>query len=131
MAGGSSNVITVVQQSDVDLAAKEIGVANEAENKKKLIESIDDSEIAVDGSFKQVVGDIVSTPAVGEEVKEGTKPKVSVTTTDTIYVIDKTDLEEFISAKAKLANNFKIYSMNDPFIENFMKTENGFTGKLR
>ena len=131
MAGGSSNVVTVVQQSDVDAAAKEIGIANEAENKKKLIESIDSSEIAIDGSFKQTVGEVVSTPAVGEEVKEGVKPKVSVTTTDTIYTIDKTDVEEFISAKAKLANNFKIYSMNDPFVENFMKTEAGLTGKLK
>ena len=131
MAGGSSNVITVVQQSDVDTAAKEIGVAKEEDNKKKLIESISDTEIAIDGSFKQDIGDVVSTPAVGEEVKDGTKPKVSVTTTDTIYTIDKTDVEEFISAKAKLANNFKIYSMNDPFVENFMKTENGFTGKLK
>ena len=52
-------------------------------------------------------------------------------TTSTVYVIDKTKVEEFISEKAKLAENYKIYSMNDPFIENFMKAESGYIGKLK
>ena len=132
MTGGTSNVITVVQQSDVDAIAKDIQTSSESDNKAKLYDTIDeDTNIIIDSSFKQHIGDVVSTPAVGEEVKEGVKPKVSITTTDTVFIIDKTKVEEFISEKAKLADNFKIYTMNDPFVENFVKAETGYTGKLK
>ena len=132
MAGGTSNVITVVQQSDVDAIAKDIQTSSESDNKAKLYDTIDkDTNIIIDSSFKQHIGDVISTPAVGEEVKEGVKPKVSITTTDTVFIIDKTKVEEFISEKAKLADNFKIYTMNDPFVENFVKAETGYTGKLK
>ena len=132
MTGGTSNVITVVQQSDIEAVAKEIETSSGSDNKATLYDTIDtDTNIIIDSSFKQHVGDVVSTPAVGEEVKEGTKPKVSITTTDSVYIIDKTRVEEFISEKAKLADNFKIYSMNDPFVENFLKAESGYTGKLK
>ena len=132
MTGGTSNVITVVQQSDVDAIAKDIQTSSESDNKAKLYDTIDkDTNIIIDSSFKQHIGDVISTPAVGEEVKEGVKPKVSITTTDTVFIIDKTKVEEFISEKAKLADNFKIYTMNDPFVENFVKAETGYTGKLK
>jgi hypothetical protein len=54
-----------------------------------------------------------------------------VTTTDTIYVIDETKVKEFIAEKAKLAENYKIYEINSPFIENFMQSDSGYVGKLK
>lgn len=131
MTGGTDKMITVVQQSDIDTALAEMKTASEASNKEKLVSKISDDSFIIESSFKETVGEAVATPAVGEEVKEGDKPKVAVTTTDTIYVIDETKVKEFIAEKAKLAENYKIYEINSPFIENFMQSENGFVGKLK
>lgn len=131
MTGGTDKTVTVVQQSDIEKVLSEMGVANEQENKAKLLATVPEGMFAVDASFKQTVGEAVTTPKVGETVEEGKKAKLSVATTDTIFAIDKTKVEEFISEKAKLADGFKIYTLNDPFIENFMKAETGYVGKLK
>jgi flagellar motility protein MotE (MotC chaperone) len=131
MSGGTDKTVTIVQQSDVDKALSEISLASEDENREKLFETIPEDAFIIDSSFTQTVGDAVSTPAVGEEVEEGKKALLTVTTTDTVFTIDKTKVEEFITEKAKLADGFKIYSINDPFIENFLKTDTGYAGKLK
>ena len=131
MAGGTDKTVTTVQQSDIDKALTEIGVANETENREKLYETIPEDAFIIDGSFSQVIGDAISTPALGEEVEEGKKATLSVLTTDRVFTIDKTKVEEFITEKAKLANGFKIYQINNPFVENFVQTETGFAGKLK
>ena len=51
--------------------------------------------------------------------------------TDSIYIVDKTKVEEFITEKAKLADNYKIYEMNDPFIENFTEAGEIYVGKVK
>ena len=131
MSGGTDEVITVVQQSDIDKAKAELTSANESENKEKLLESIEEDRIIIDSSFAQTTSEAVSTPAVGEEVKEGAKPTLKATTTASVFVIDKTKVEEFITEKAKLGEDQKIYEIKDPFIESFSKTDSGYTGKLK
>lgn len=132
MAGGSNKIVTVVQQSDIDKALSEINTGSEQLNREKLYNSISkERAVIIDDSFAQTVGEPVSTPALGEEVKEGTKAKLTVTTTDAISFIDKTKVEEFITKKAKLSDNFKIYQIEDSYIDNFTKTEGGFAGKLK
>ena len=61
-----------------------------------------------------------------------------MTVTDSIYIIDETKVREFITEKAKLANDYKIYQIGDEnkeygglFIENFMKENDKYTGKLK
>ena len=131
ISGGTDETITVVLQSDIDAAKEKLKTSNESQNKEKLFESISEDNFIIASSFKQTVGDAVSTPAVGEQVKDGEKAKLTVVTTDSVYIIDKTKMEEFIKEKAKLADNYKIYEMNDPFIENFTKTDDGYIGKLK
>ncbi|MBR3323986.1 hypothetical protein IKG24_00380 [Candidatus Saccharibacteria bacterium] len=131
MTGGTDKTITIVQQSDIDKAMKDITSENESVNKEKLLDTLADDDFPIESSFKQTVSDPVSTPAVGEEVAEGKKAKLTVTTTDTIFVIDETKLKEYIAEKAKLDKGYKIYEMNDPFVENFTKTDNGYVGKLK
>lgn len=131
MAGGSDKTVITVQQSDIDKALKDLNTENEAINKQKLLDTVSEDQFAIDSSFKQTVSDPKSEPAVGEEVAEGKKAKVTVTTTDTIFILDKTKLKDFIKEKAKLGDGYKIYEMNDPFIENFTKVDNGFIGKLK
>ena len=131
MSGGTDKTVTIVQQSDIDKALSSTATENESENKTKLIESLGDEVFAIASSFKQTTSDPVSSPKVGEEVKDGKKAKLTVTTTSTIFVMDETKLKEFIKEKAKLSDGYKIYEMNDPFIENFMGTDTGYIGKLK
>lgn len=131
MAGGTDKMVTIVSQEDIDLAKKNLILNSEAENKAALMDTLADTDFPIDSSFKQTTSDAVSTPAVGEEVKEGVTPKLTVEITDTIYLIDKTKVEEYIVNEAKLSDNFKIYQMNDPFVENFMETSEGFSGKIK
>lgn len=131
MSGGTDQMVTVVSQADVDAAKEKLGLASEAENKQKLLDSLEEGAFIIDSSFKQTTGDVVSTPAVGEEVKSDTKPKITVKITDTIFLIDKTKVEEFITKEVKLADNYKIYTMNDPFVENFVQSTDGYTGKIK
>ena len=134
MSGGTDKIITIVQQSDIDKAISELNSDNNNTskiNKDKLFDEIPDTSFIIEPSYKQTVGEAVSTPKVGEEVKEGAKATLSVVTTDTVYFIDKTKMEEFIKEKAQLAENYKIYNIEDPFIENFIKVEGGYTGKLK
>lgn len=134
MAGGSDKTVTVVQQSDIDAALAKIvdeNVSTEATRKEQLIATIEDGAFVIESSYKQKLSDPVSSPKLGEEVEEGKKAKLSAVMTDSIYVIDKTKVEEFISEKAKLAENYKIYKMNDPFIENFTAVGDGYIGKIK
>lgn len=131
MAGGTDSMVTIVQQSDIDKAKLELASTNEEEDREKLTESISKDALIINSSFSKTTSDAVSTLAVGEEVKEGVEPSIKVTVTTSIYTIDKTKVEEFITKKADLGEAQKIYEMKDPFIENFSKNSNGITGKLK
>ena len=131
MSGGTDKEITIVSQADIDKAKSELVTSNEGENKEKLYSEIGDTMMPIDSSFTQTTSEAASTPAVGEEVKDGEKAKLKVTTTASILLVDKTKIEEFISEKAKLREDQKIYEMRSPFIENFTKTDDGYTGKLK
>ena len=131
MSGGTDDVINVVQQSDIDKAKESLSSANEKENKEKLLEKLGDDTLVIESSFSQSTADATSTPGVGEEVKKGEKAKLKAVTTASVYVIDKTKVEEFIKEKANIADDQKIYEMKDPFIDNFSKSSNGYIGKLK
>ena len=131
MSGGTNEMITVVSKEDVEKAKEGLVGSDQDENKEKLLSEIGDNMMAIEASFSQVTEDAVSSPAIGEEVESGVKPTLTAKTIATIYIIDKTKVEEFITEKAKLGENQKIYEIRDPFIENFAKTDNGFSGKLK
>ncbi len=134
MAGGTTKSITVVTQADIDEALAKIVEGNttaQASRKTKLLSTIEDGTFIIDSSYKQTTSDPKSTPAVGEEVKPNEKATLAVTVTDSVYTVDKTKVEEFIAEKAKLAENYKIYEMNDPFIENFTEVDDIYVGKIK
>ena len=93
MVGGTDEVITIVQPSDIEKARNELNNGKESENKEKLYETISDDNLIVESTFKQITSAAVSTPAVNEEVKEGVKPTLKTTTTISVYIIEKTIIE--------------------------------------
>ncbi|MBO4813223.1 hypothetical protein J5491_03710 [Candidatus Saccharibacteria bacterium] len=131
ITGGTDKEVTVVQQSDVEKAKSQLTTNGLDENKAKLLEEIGDDSLAIESSLAQNTSDPEITPKVGEEVKDGAKATLKVVTTTSIFVIDKTKVIEFITEKANLKDDQKIYEMKDPFIENFLKTDSGYTGKLK
>ncbi|MBQ6510441.1 hypothetical protein IJI94_00515 [Candidatus Saccharibacteria bacterium] len=123
-SGGTSNVVTVVQQLDIDAAKNKLTLDNDEEGKKKLEEEISDGDYILWDSFKSETAEPTSSIAVGAEVQEGTKPKLKATVTFYVYTIDLVRIEEFIREKTKLANDQKIYSLGDPFIDKYKDAEN-------
>ena len=131
MAGGTDDIITVVQQADVEKAKNELASTKEEELKNNLYETIDDKYYVIDSTFEIKADSAVATPGVDEEVKEGTKPVLKATTTASVYVIDKVKLEEFIDEKADLKDDQKIYDVRDIYIENISNIKSGATTKLK
>lgn len=131
MSGGTDDVITVVQQSDVESAKSALTSAKEEEVKEKLYETIDDNYYIIDSSFEVKTDSATSTPDVDEEVKDGAKATLKATTTATVYVIDKVKLEEFIDEKAHLRDDQKIYDVKDIYIENISDIKKDATTKLK
>ncbi len=120
MTGGTDNVVTVVQQSDVEKAKESLTTANKDEAKEKLYATIDTNEYYIlENSFEQNTNSATSTPAVDEQVKDGEKAVLKATTTTSVSVIEKNKLQEFISAKTELEEGKKIYEIKDAYIENY------------
>lgn len=131
MSGGTDNIIKVVEQADIEKAKSELKSSNEGENKTKLLSSINGDVLIIESSFSQDTSAAVATPAAGEEVKEGTSPTLKATTTASVFVVDKTKLKEYVTEKAKLEDGQKVYSIKDPYIENFVKGDTGYAGRLK
>lgn len=137
MTGGTDNIVTIVSKEDVEKALTEVKNTSEALNKEKLIDSIGEDKVLIESSFRHITSDPTTTPAVGEQVKEGEKATLTVTTTDTMYVIDQAAAKTFIEAKVDSKINTteektqKVYSITNPFIESFLETDSGYTGRLK
>ena len=130
MTGGTDDIKTVVQQSDIEKAKSELTTAKEEENKKKLYESIGDEYYIIESSFAQSTSSAEATPGADQEVGNS-KPVLKATTTSTVYVIEKSKLEEFIAEKASLEDGQKIYETKDTYVENFTEGKSSITGRLK
>ena len=131
MTGGTDDIVTVVEQIDIEKAKDQLKSSSEDEEKEKLFKGIGEDMMIIESSFNQDTSAATATPAAGEEVKDGVKPVLKATTTATVFAIDKNKVEEFISEKAKLGDDQKIYEINNPYIENFVKGDSGFAGRLK
>ena len=131
ITGGTDDIVTVVEQADIEKAKDQLKSSSEDEEKEKLFKGIGEDMMIIESSFNQDTSAATATPAAGEEVKDGVKPVLKATTTATVFTIDKNKVEEFISEKAKLGDDQKIYEINNPYIENFVKGNSGFAGRLK
>ena len=131
MTGGTDRTITVVQESDLSTAKANLTAGKETENRNALMDSIGEDKLKIDSSFHQVTAEVTSTPALGEEVKEGVEPTATTTTTASIFVVDLTKIREYINQKAQVPEKDYIYAIGNPFIESFTSTETGYAGRLK
>ena len=132
--GGSDKTVTVITEEDVESVKERVesaAKAAETTTLEALKEKAGEGKLVITSSFKQSFSEPVVTPAVGEEVADGVTPVLKITSTATLYAIDEVKVKEFITNKARISDTQKIYTINNPFIENFIATDTGFTGKLK
>ena len=132
MTGGTDKNVTVVSESDINDAKNQL--ANNTEAKEKLYEQIGEGVVKIDSSYKVDTKDPVSSPKKDEEIADGKKAKLTAKTVYTIYVVDRTAIDEFVNEfeKDKLGENDKIYTTGNPFFERFLEGNNGvYTAKLK
>ncbi|MBQ3464495.1 hypothetical protein IJH27_01525 [Candidatus Saccharibacteria bacterium] len=132
ISGGTSKIVTVVQQSDVDLALDKLANETKENGKTELIGKLSETVLPIDSSFKVSTTEPKTSPAVGEEVPEGTVPSVSSKATYSILTVDMVRIEDFIKEKADQEDGKKLYSVGSPFIEYFVENGEGkYSGKLK
>lgn len=131
ISGGTTDNVTVVSQNDINLArvALEENNSNDEAGKELLYKQFDSDVIVIDSSFKKEQSDPVASPAAGEAVGEGVTPKVEITTTYSVYTVDKAKVEEYIKSKMQLADDQKIYTYGEPYFERF--TDPNSTARLK
>ncbi len=133
MAGGTDKNVTVVSESDINDAKNQL--QNNTEAKEKLYAQIGDGVVKIESSYKVETKDPVSSPKKDEEVTtEGKKAKLTAKTIYTIYVVDRTAIDEYINEfeSDKLGENDKIYTTGNPFFERFLEGKDGtYTAKLK
>lgn len=99
MTGGTSKVIKIVSQTDVDTAANKLAGQNENQVKAQLTKELEDAGYyVIQASFKKSKPAVSSSPTVGSEASEAT---VTATTTYSITGVKRDDLENLIKEKAK------------------------------
>lgn len=112
MAGGSTNVVKIVQQSDIDAAKQKI-VAQDATNyKSKLITKVDKEYQTIENSFDLVKGSVLSSVQAGQQAASG---KVEMKISYSIQAYNKDELKGLIRDVATTwlsANGQKIYESN-------------------
>lgn len=132
ISGGTSKIVTIVQESDVNLALDKLKSEHQNSEKDELLKNLPESVLPITASFKIDATDPVATPGVGQEVPEGTTPSVSSKTTYSILTLERAQIEQFIKDKAKIDDNQKLYSYGSPFVEYFSQNdESNYSGKLK
>lgn len=99
MTGGSSKVIKVVAQKDLDGVSDKLAGKGEETAKEQLRNELQDAGyFVIESSFKKGKPSVSSSPEVGSEASEAT---VTVSTTYTMTGVKKDDLEKLISEEAQ------------------------------
>ena len=132
--GGTSKLITIVQESDIVSAKAALAAKITGDGKSKLMASIPEELMPLESTYKENAGEATAAPGVGEEVGSGVTPKLTSTTTYTILTLNKKELTSFVEDKTKatLAADQKIYETTEPFLERFMDDGNGgYTARLK
>ena len=114
MTGGTTKVVKVVTEEDVEKAKDGLSDKKSSDNKKsELAGKFSKGDVVIADSYTVDRGDAVSSPAVGKELASG-KAKLTVKTTLKMYAVAKDELDSFLksSLEESLDNSGdqKVYS---------------------
>lgn len=110
MSGGTSKIVKVVSQSDVDKAKSQLEQQDTNAIREELKKGFSDGVTILDDSFTTKLENVRSEPAVGEEANEG---KVTADATYTLMGISDGDLgaslDAFITSKMTNKDQQRVY----------------------
>lgn len=128
-AGGTSKMVTVVSQDDVDRAREELKNEDINKLKEELAGQFDDDVVIIMESLQVKSGDPSVSPGVGQEAA---KAQVAVETTYTLYGIERSDIktifDDYLRTQMSDEESQKIYASgdNDLQFSEFSKQDGGF-----
>ncbi|MAU33692.1 hypothetical protein CL689_06580 [Candidatus Saccharibacteria bacterium] len=111
MSGGSSREAEVPTQGDVERAQGDLIGRSTDGAKEELASSFGENDKVIDSSFNVARGDANSSPAVGEEAKDG-KATLTIPTTYTMYAVSQSDLEGYLDSlldEQLVGDNQRVY----------------------
>jgi hypothetical protein len=123
ITGGTSRVVKVVTQEDINRARAQLTNASESAGRTELLDKFPEDLIPIRDSFNVTS----TTPTVSHEVNEEVKPDQEVTissnTVFTMYGVDVNDIEKFIDSQTaeqtQSESDQTIHSIGSPVIERF------------
>lgn len=136
MTGGTDSIVKIVSEEDINKAKKEFEESQkkiQIETETKLINKAGTDKFRIPSTFEQTITIKSVTPEINSEIENEEKIKIEFVTSSTVKSIDEVRLKEFITLKAKITEDQKIYSINDKntFVEGLVQTDSGYAGKLK
>jgi hypothetical protein len=112
MSGGTSRIVKVISQVDIDKAREQIDQQDVNTVKNDLKQAFGRSDIIIlEDSFTSSFGEVTSEPAVNQEANEG---KLTVQASYSILAVTKNDLgasiDSFIAAQMTNKDQQRVYS---------------------
>lgn len=118
-SGGTTKMEKVVSQEEVDKFADTQLADHTTDGREMVFADVPKGMLAIEGSFKAEVTDKSSVPAVGEAVGETTKPKADIKVTYSVYMVERTKVEEYIKHQLSLGDDRKVYDYDEIYFERF------------
>ncbi len=143
MTGGSSKIVKVVSQEDVEKASSNLSGSSDKEAREELTNEFGSDYILITSSFTTVSTSTNTSPALNEEVGDDVTPKIVRETRYSIYAVKKSDVNDYITANltAKFGDDTQmIYSTgvainegdeDKAFFESFKNDNGKITAKLK
>ncbi len=138
MTGGTSKIVKIVSEKDVQTAEAGLDMSIDGEARDELIDEFGDEYILISSSFSSDNGKITTSPALNEEVGDGVTPQIVKEVKYTIYAVKREDVERFIKkiAEATITGDdtqmVHDTGIDKAFIDTFKDTGNGtHTGKIK
>ena len=101
-SGGTDKTVKVVTSADVAKAKTEAeSQVSSDETKAKLVKEFDSNYIVIEESFTASNADFSASPTVNAEVPDGTQAKYGGSVKYTLYAVNKSDLDEYITEVVK------------------------------
>lgn len=135
ITGGSSKMVKVVSQEDLENASNSLDMPSQDEISTELANEFGAEYIFL-GSLKQSEPKVVTSPSLNEEVGNNITPKIVKEVTYTMYAVKREPVKAFISkiVTARLGDNTQeVYDdgIGKAFFEAFKNSDNDNSAKLK
>jgi hypothetical protein len=135
-AGGTDKIVKIVTKDDIQKATDQLKAQDVDAIKKELSTSLGKDVVVVEQTFKASDAAPVSTPALDQEVADGTKPKLTSEVTYSLSGVDKNELNDYLDAhfakQLEGLNDQRTYDNGADKVTftNLNAVESGFTASI-